>query len=74
MWKAHVLAGGGDPTTVPWERMKHLYDTIDVIDDINMQWTTFNIKYQVPCPQGTPLAWMTKTYRVLARDCWISCV
>ncbi|KAJ3742712.1 hypothetical protein DFH05DRAFT_1536467 [Lentinula detonsa] len=35
MWKAQVLAAGGDPNSIPWQRTRHVYDAIDAIGDIN---------------------------------------
>ncbi|KAJ3994076.1 hypothetical protein F5050DRAFT_1576335 [Lentinula boryana] len=67
MWKAQVLAAGGDPDSVPWQRTRHVYDTIDAIDDINVRWTTLDIEYHGPRPP-TPPAWMNQKYRVVLRD------
>ncbi|KAJ3792476.1 hypothetical protein GGU11DRAFT_819026 [Lentinula aff. detonsa] len=67
MWKAQVLAAGGDPDSIPWQRTRHVYDAIDAIDDINVRWTTLDIEYRGPHPP-TPPAWMNQKYRVVLRD------
>ncbi|KAK7461774.1 hypothetical protein VKT23_008205 [Stygiomarasmius scandens] len=67
MWRAKILTAGGDPDTVPWERCQHLYQTINAIDNINVQWTTMEVKYTGVRPP-TPPAWMTKTYKLKEWD------
>lgn len=67
MWAAQTLMSGGDADSQPWWNADHLYTTIDNIDDINVSWQTFEIKYNGPQPPLPPL-WMTQKYTLLVRD------
>ncbi|KAJ3718608.1 hypothetical protein DFJ43DRAFT_1159393 [Lentinula guzmanii] len=67
MWKAQVLAAGGDPDSVPWQHTCHVYDAIDAIDNINVRWTTLDIEYHGPHPP-TPPTWMNQKYWVVLWD------
>jgi hypothetical protein len=62
---AEVMQYGGE---APWKNSSDLYRSIDLIRHGDSPWKTHCIRYQGPCPPGTPPKWMTENYELYARD------
>ncbi|KAK7012554.1 hypothetical protein R3P38DRAFT_3019709 [Favolaschia claudopus] len=65
LWAATVTQFG---KTAPWQNAAELYATIDSIQQGDMPWKTYQMRYTGPSPPSTPPRWMTQTYEVCARD------
>jgi hypothetical protein len=65
LWAASVMRYGGD---APWKDSTELYATIDAIQDGDLPWKVYHVRYGGPHPPGTPPKWMTETYELCTRD------
>ncbi|KAJ6533564.1 hypothetical protein B0H19DRAFT_1324326 [Mycena capillaripes] len=65
LWAASVMEFGG---TAPWKNAADLYSTIDEIQNGDMPWKSYEMRYTGPLPAGTPPKWMTQTYEVCTRN------
>ncbi|KAJ6523207.1 hypothetical protein B0H19DRAFT_1277074 [Mycena capillaripes] len=66
---AQLLAGLYEGTDPPFADHKDLYATIDAIQQGDIPWESFSVKYTGPLPEtGTVPVWMTETYEVWFRS------
>jgi hypothetical protein len=57
-----------DSPGVPWKTTKEMYDSIDSISVGRGGWTTYELSYCGPRPDGIPPRWMQETYELNVRD------
>ncbi|KAJ7612911.1 hypothetical protein DFH06DRAFT_1274599 [Mycena polygramma] len=66
---AELLAGLYEGTDPPFADHKDLYATIDAIQQGDIPWESFSVKYTGPIPEtGTVPVWMTETFEVWFRS------
>jgi hypothetical protein len=63
-WAAIVMAYGGE---APWKNHKELYANIDAIQQGDLPWKVYKIRYQGPRPPHPP-KWMDQTYELCTRN------
>ncbi|KAN0128104.1 hypothetical protein V8E53_014085 [Lactarius tabidus] len=70
LWRATVMRHqtDNDSPGVPWKTTKEMYDSIDLISVGRGGWTTYELSYCGPRPDGIPPRWMQETYELNVRD------
>jgi Plavaka transposase len=53
---------------VPWKTANEMYESIDSISAGGPGWTTFELSYGGPRPDGAPPRWMQESYELNVRD------
>ena len=57
-----------DSHRVPWKTAKEMYESIDSISAAGVGWTTHQLSYNGPQPDGTLPRWMQESYELNVRD------
>ena len=70
LWKATVMIHQTDDDShgVPWKTAKEMYESIDSISATGVVWTTHQLSYNGPQPDGTLPWWMQESYELNVRD------
>jgi hypothetical protein len=65
--RAWIIYSGGDEGVLDWETQSDMLKTIDLIQEGNIPWKSYFLKYEGPLPENPP-SWMLETYELITRD------